>query len=143
MNTTLAEVLTALGIPHKPRYSIEEVAEILGIRRDQVIDLLRKGRLVGMRSSMHRWRCVFATELDAFIQKINAPRQVTKKESNPSGGSPGRKADLTGVNTSSFQELMHTPFDLTDLMDLPTVSRSVPVSATGSSVKLGGRDLDL
>lgn len=79
MSTTLAGVIQELGIPTKPRYSLEEVADVLGIRRDQVVDLIRKGKLPGMKSSMNRWRGVFASDLDAFIQKVNAPRPTVSK----------------------------------------------------------------
>jgi hypothetical protein len=112
-----------------------------------VIDLLRKEKLTGMKSSMHRWRCVFATELDAFIQKVNAPRQVTRKEPNPSNDGPDRQEVIKGGSKGFFippsLEQAHMPFDLMDLMDLPDVCLSTPIPAKGSSVKLGGRDLDL
>lgn len=147
MNTTLAGVIEALGIPRKPRYSTEEVAEILGIRRDQVVDLLRKGKLTGMKSSMNRWRCVFATELDAFIQKVNTPRQAAIKEPSTSqhrkepqvteGGDP-----LT-AHAPSLQETS-APFSGQAIPILsPDAGLPIPPAAMGSPVRTGRRELDI
>lgn len=71
MDHTLSKMLEALGIPYKPRFTIEEVAEILGIRRDQVMHLLKRKKLVGMKSSANRWGGVFAFDLDQYIQAVN------------------------------------------------------------------------
>jgi excisionase family DNA binding protein len=134
MNTTLAGVLEALGIPRKPRYSIEEVAEILGIRRYQVVDLLRKGKLTGMKSSMNRWRCVFATELDAFIQKVNAPRHAPQATQN---------GDQMTANAPSPQEPdSPAPYQADPILS-PDAGLPMPLPASDSPVRTGRRDLDI
>lgn len=147
MNTTLAGVIEALGIPPKPRYSVEEVAEILGLRRDQAVDLLRKGKLTGMKSSMHRWRCVFATELDAFLQRVNAPRQVTKGGVDASQDCAMSQAAATvgdpteGIDAAPLEPL-HT-FSRT--MDFLSPDAGLPILSPvlDSPVKTGRRELDI
>jgi len=73
MYANLHHLLTSLGIPSKPRYSPEETAEILGIRRDQVINLLQRGKLLGIRASERRWGGVIAGDLDDYLEEVNAP----------------------------------------------------------------------
>jgi excisionase family DNA binding protein len=70
---TLQSILERLNIPYKARYTIEEVAEILGIRRDQVLNLLHKGRLIGVRATERRWAGVFPDELEAYLERIHNP----------------------------------------------------------------------
>ena len=73
MPINLVTMLERLGMTHKPRFTVEETAEILGVRRDQVMDLLKRGKLIGVKSSPNRWSGVFAVDLDDYIEKINAP----------------------------------------------------------------------
>lgn len=80
MSPLLETMLDQLGIKPKPRFTVEEVAEILGIRRDQVLDLLKRKKLIGMRASVSKWSGVFAQDLAEYIQIVNAPRE-TKGES--------------------------------------------------------------
>ena len=71
MFINLVTMLERLGMTHKPRFTVEETAEILGVRRDQVMDLLKRGKLIGVKSSAARWSGVFAVDLDKYIQDIN------------------------------------------------------------------------
>lgn len=73
MHLILTMALDAVGIPYKARFSIEEVAEVLAIRREQVVDLLKKGRLRGIKSSPSRWRWIYADDLGDYLDVINAP----------------------------------------------------------------------
>ena len=147
MNTTLAAVLAAIGTPHKPRYGIEEVAEILGISRYQVVDLLRKGKLVGMKSSMHRWRCVFAIELDAFIQRVNAPRHVTRRGVDSSQDCAVSQAASTVEDPTEGLDAppMETFHTFSHRMDFLCPDAGLPILSPvlDSPVKTGRRELDI
>lgn len=79
MSITLVTMLDRLGMTHKPRFTVEETADILGLRRDQVMDLLKRGKLLGVKSSAARWSGVFADDLSTFIVSINAPRNSRGK----------------------------------------------------------------
>jgi hypothetical protein len=73
MQSHLNPLLDRLGLKAKPRYSLEETAEIIGIRRDQVLDLLKRGKLIGVRASERRWGGIIAADLDDYIGRVNAP----------------------------------------------------------------------
>ncbi len=73
MQSHLNPLLDRLGLKAKPRYSLEETADIIGIRRDQVLDLLKRGKLVGVRASDRRWGGIIAADLDDYIGRVNAP----------------------------------------------------------------------
>jgi len=73
MQSHLNPLLDRLGLKAKPRYSLEETAEIIGIRRDQVLDLLKRGKLIGVRASDRRWGGIIAADLDDYIGRVNAP----------------------------------------------------------------------
>ena len=64
MQSHLNPLLDRLGLRAKPRYSLEETADIIGIRRDQVLDLLKRGKLIGVRASDRRWGGIIAADLD-------------------------------------------------------------------------------
>lgn len=74
MHPILTKALDAVGIPNKARFTIEEVAVVLAIRRDQVVDLLKKGRLRGIKSSPSRWRWIYADDLGEYFSAINESR---------------------------------------------------------------------
>jgi hypothetical protein len=85
MSINLVTMLERLGMTHKPRFTVEETAEILGIRRDQVMDLLKRGKLIGVKSSSARWSGVFAVDLDKYIQvinRVNAPNTPCTADCN-------------------------------------------------------------
>jgi len=75
MHPHLNALVAQLGLPEKLRYSLEETAEILGIRRDQVLDLLKRGKLLGKRASERRWSGILAEDLDGYLETVNAPRE--------------------------------------------------------------------
>ncbi len=83
MPINLVTMLERLGMTHKPRFSVEETAEILGVRRDQVMDLLKRGKLIGVKSSAARWSGVFAVDLDDYIEKVNAPNEDDANTDEP------------------------------------------------------------
>jgi len=72
--------LTQLGILEKPRFSLEETAEILGIRRDQVLDLLKRGKLIGKRASERRWSGILADDLDDYLEMVNTPKEKRRSQ---------------------------------------------------------------
>lgn len=71
MPNHLHTTLDRLGIPKQPRYPMNTTAEILGVSRDQVADLLRLGRLNGTRSSERRWAGVWHAELETYMERIH------------------------------------------------------------------------
>lgn len=83
MHPILTMALDAVGIPYKARFSIEEVAEVLAIRREQVVDLLKKGRLRGIKSSPSRWRWIYADDLGAYLAAINGTWEKTVSLTGP------------------------------------------------------------
>lgn len=83
----LDPLLDRLGLLGKPRYTLEETAEIIGIRRDQVLDLLKRGRLIGKRASERRWGGILAKDLDDYLEMMNAPREKRHRQP-PLAGPP-------------------------------------------------------
>jgi len=75
MQSTLTHLLTKLGIEPKPRYTAQETADILGIRWDQMLGLLKRGKIIGIRASERRWIGVLADDLSAYLDAVNAPRE--------------------------------------------------------------------
>lgn len=75
----LQQILDRLDIPYKARFSIDEVADILGIQRKQVTLLLHRQKLRGMRSSPRRWSWVFADDLEEYIETINRTSSCNQK----------------------------------------------------------------
>jgi len=108
MDHTLTKMLEALGIPYKPRFTVEEVAEILGIRRDQVMHLLKRQKLIGMKSSSNRWGGVFAADLDQYIQTVN--QSMNQGTPNATGSIAVPNA-FVGSNPAPFpgNEISHLP----------------------------------
>ena len=68
---TLSALVTTLGIPPTPRYSIEEVAMILGLTSGQVRSQIKKGNLSALRGSRRRWTGVLHEDLDAYFTANN------------------------------------------------------------------------
>lgn len=73
MQSTLIHLLAKLGIEPKPRFSPQETADILGIRWDQLLGLLKRGKIAGIRASERRWSGVLADDLSAYLDAVNAP----------------------------------------------------------------------
>jgi pantothenate kinase type III len=69
---TLSALLTTLGIAPAPRYTIEEVARILGNTPRQVRTQIQKGRIPAIKSSVRRWGWVLHPDLEAYFAAINA-----------------------------------------------------------------------
>lgn len=74
MNNNLDRTLTMLGIPPQARYPVDTVAQVLGIQRSQVLELLRRDRLRGSRSSERRWAGVWHQDLSNYLNEICRPR---------------------------------------------------------------------
>lgn len=70
-NPTLHALLTTLGIASAPRYTIEDVATILGFTPKQVRTQIKKGNLAAVRGSRRRWTGVLHTDLDAYYTNNN------------------------------------------------------------------------
>lgn len=69
--TSLAALLIALGIPPSPRYSIEDVARILGLTPKQVRNQVKKNHLIAVRGSRRRWTGVLHEDLSAYFAMAN------------------------------------------------------------------------
>lgn len=69
--TKLDEIITCLGLRSAPRYSLEEVSTILGVRIDQVRELIKKRHLKGFKGTTIRWTGVFHDDLAAFLSRAN------------------------------------------------------------------------
>lgn len=68
---TLSALLTTLGITPAPRYTLEEVAHILGMTCRQVRSQIQKGRLLAIKTSARRWAWVLHPDLDAYFAAVN------------------------------------------------------------------------
>jgi len=68
---SLATLLIAMSIPPTPRYSIEDVARILGLTPKQVRNQVKKHHLVAVRGSRRRWTGVLHEDLNAFYTSNN------------------------------------------------------------------------
>ena len=76
MSTTkLDALLTTLGIAPAPRYTIEDVATILGFTPKQVRTQVKKGNLTALRGSRRRWTGVLHDDLDAYFTANNGGAQ--------------------------------------------------------------------
>jgi len=71
---TLSAILTALGTTPTARYSIQEVAQILGMTTRQVRTQIQKGHLTALKSSVRRWAWVLHEDLEAYFIAINAKK---------------------------------------------------------------------
>jgi pantothenate kinase type III len=69
---TLSALLATLGIEPAPRYTLEEVARILGTTPRQIRSQIQKGRIHAIKSSVRRWGWVLHTDLEAYFAAINA-----------------------------------------------------------------------
>lgn len=69
---TLSALLATLGIAIAPRYTLEEVAQILGNTPRQVRTQIQKGRIPAIKSSARRWAWVLHPDLEAYFAAINA-----------------------------------------------------------------------
>jgi hypothetical protein len=69
---TLSALLGNLGIAIAPRYTLEEVAQILGTTPRQVRSQIQKNRLPAIKSSVRRWAWVLHPDLEAYFAAINA-----------------------------------------------------------------------
>lgn len=67
----LNDLLLSLGVPQASRYTIHEVAYILGLTEDQVRIQIRKGRLVALKGSAHRFVGVLHADLEVYLVSIN------------------------------------------------------------------------
>lgn len=67
----LNRILTHLGMPTQPRYSVPEVALILGLKDSQVLTLLKKHLLPGTKASHRKWGHVFHEDLAAYLASIH------------------------------------------------------------------------
>lgn len=67
----LSELLTTLGIAPAPRYTLEEVARILGTSPRQVRSQIQKGRIPAIKSSVRRWGWVLHPDLESYFAAIN------------------------------------------------------------------------
>ena len=72
LSPTLSALLNTLGIPPTPRYSIEEVAAILGLTSGQVRSQIKKGNLAAVRGSRRRWTGVLHEDLGAYFTANNS-----------------------------------------------------------------------
>jgi len=144
MNNTLTALLGRLNIPYKVRFTVEETADILSIRRDQVISQLKKRTLIGTRSSIGRWGWIFADDLNSYLERIQAPPVPTprgkqssmnlleQREIMPDPGTekaavphvleePLQKLTLSWFTRIALQESMRwSDSDLADAMTLKT-----------------------
>lgn len=68
---TLTKLLSTLGMPPIPRYSLEEVAHITGLSLRQVRNQIEKGRLAAIKSSARRWAGVLHQDLETYFAAIN------------------------------------------------------------------------
>ena len=68
---TLNALLTTLEIASAPRYTIEEVANILGLTLRQVRVQVKKGNLVAIRGSLRRWTGVLHDDLADYYSANN------------------------------------------------------------------------
>lgn len=95
MSTILSTTLAAVGIPYKARFSLDEVAQVLAITREQVVDLLKKQRLTGFKSSPGRWRWVFGEDLGSYLEAINvhSSRNREPQERAPESDDFARRND--------------------------------------------------
>ena len=68
---TLSKLLTALGTSPAARYSLEDVAQVLGLTPRQVRSQIQKGRLVAIKTSARHWAWVLHQDLEAYLAAIN------------------------------------------------------------------------
>jgi hypothetical protein len=71
VSMTLNQLLNSLGIARAARYTLEEVAHILGMTTRQVRTQIQKGHLSAAKISARRWAWVLHTDLDAYFAAIN------------------------------------------------------------------------
>lgn len=105
MHANLHYILERLNIPLKPRYNLDEVGEVLGIRRDQVLDLLRRRQIIGMKSSSNRWSGVFADDLDAYLLRVNSAQDspFAGDSQSPVSLKASASEGLPGLETAPIQ----------------------------------------
>ena len=71
---SLEALVTDLGLLPAPRYTLEQVATILGLTMTQVRELLKKRRLKGLKGSLNRWMGVLHADLESYFLRINSRR---------------------------------------------------------------------
>jgi len=71
MDTTLQTLLTALAVECKPRYPLEEVAYLLDARLQAVKNLIKNGKLKGVKTGPRKWGYVLHGDLEAFVTTLN------------------------------------------------------------------------
>ena len=69
---TLSTLLVALGTTPAPRYSLVEVAQILGVTPRQVRTQIQKGRITAIKSSARCWAWVLHRDLETYFTTVNA-----------------------------------------------------------------------
>ena len=103
----LDPLLDRLGLRGKPRYTLEETAEIIGIRRDQVLDLLKRGKLIGKRASERRWGGILADDLDDYLEDVNAP--WVRRCNQIASSAPAVMSALVAVSTQPTLPPLNLP----------------------------------
>jgi hypothetical protein len=109
MHAHLPLILARLGMPSKPRFTLEEVADILGIRRDQVLSLLKRGKLIGIRAMERRWAGVFAEQLATYLEEVNAPKAKPKKAVTKAGATSSTVTAATLPAPSKVLPVLEVP----------------------------------
>ncbi|WP_306599175.1 hypothetical protein [Geothrix sp. 21YS21S-2] len=71
MNTTLQTLLDAMAVAPKPRYPLEEVAYLLDARLQAVKNLIKNGKLKGVKTGPRKWGYVLHSDLEAFVTNLN------------------------------------------------------------------------
>lgn len=71
MNKTLPHLLEKLGRIPQPRFTIEEVGDILGLSRGEVLAQIKRGHLPAIKVSARRWGYVLHDDLNAFLTALN------------------------------------------------------------------------
>jgi hypothetical protein len=77
MHQLVPLILSRIGIEPKSNYSMEEAAEILGIIRDQGVDMLQRGKLKS--ASDRRWMKKFVKRIDVYILEVNTLKGMAQK----------------------------------------------------------------
>jgi DNA-directed RNA polymerase sigma subunit (sigma70/sigma32) len=71
----LTRLLEAHGTPQKPRYTLQEVGDILGMNRNRVRLQIVRGDLQAVKTSPKRWGYVLHEDLASFVAVMNGGAQ--------------------------------------------------------------------
>jgi len=71
MVNNLNTLLIKLTMTPRHRYTLEEVGEVLGISRDEVLRQIKRGHLVAVKVAERKWGYVLHDDLDAFLSALN------------------------------------------------------------------------